>query len=256
MLDPQVGEGRIALLEADPDLLRDLDPEQAEQARLVAQCEVLYFEPGPWEPSMAAVRALYGLFIVEGLLSREVIIEGRRAAELLGPGDVLRPMSSEDPDPSVTFAVDWELLQPTRFAVLDREFAASVAPWPEIAGALMDRMVRRAHAVAFHFAVSHLKLVETRLLAVLWYFADSWGRVTPEGRVLPVRLTHGMLAKVVGARRPSVSTALGRLHDRGLVERIENGHWLLLGEPPSTLEELGDVTLPLAADPQAAEEES
>jgi CRP/FNR family transcriptional regulator, cyclic AMP receptor protein len=249
LLNPQLGEGRIALLEVDPDLLRDLDETSADQARLVAHADVIAFEPGRWEPSVVAVRALYGLFIVDGLLSREVIIEGRRAAELLGPGDVLRPLSSEDPDPSVSFSVEWEILQPTRFAVLDHDFAVAVAPWPEIAGALMDRMVRRAHAVAFHFAVSHLKLVETRLLAVLWYFADSWGRVTPEGRVLPVRLTHGLLAKVVGARRPSVSTALGRLHDRGLVERIDNGHWLLLGEPPSTLEDLGDVTLPLAAEP-------
>ena len=113
----------------------------------------------------------------------------------------------------------------------------------------MDRMVRRAHALAFQLAVSHLKLVETRLLAVLWYYADSWGRVTPEGTVLGVPLTHALLARVVGARRPSVSTALGRLHDRGLVERIEHGQWLLLGDRPSELEDLAEVTLPLAADP-------
>jgi hypothetical protein len=84
---------------------------------------------------------------------------------------------------------------------------------------------------------------------MLWYYADRWGRVTPEGRVLPVSLTHGLLARVVGARRPSVSTALGRLQDRGLIERMENGHWLLLGEPPSELPELAEVTLPLAAEP-------
>jgi CRP/FNR family transcriptional regulator, cyclic AMP receptor protein len=242
-------EVRISLGDADPDLLRGLDEASADQVRARAQVAVLSFEPGRWDPSIDAVDALYGLFVLEGLLSREVVIEGRRASELLGPGDVLRPTASDSGDPSVHFEIGWDVLQPTSVAVLDKEFAQLVAPWPEVASALMDRMVRRAHALAFQLAVSHLKLVETRLLAVLWYYADSWGRVTPEGTVLGVPLTHALLARVVGARRPSVSTALGRLHDRGLVERIENGNWLLLGDPPSELEDLAEVTLPLAADP-------
>jgi CRP/FNR family cyclic AMP-dependent transcriptional regulator len=255
LLDPKSADARISVPEADPDLLRGLDEEASAQARAVAHADLISFPPGPWEPSIDAARALYGLFIVDGLLSRGVVIEGRRAAELLGPGDVLRPYTSESTDPSVSFTIEWEILQPTSFAVLDRDFADAVAPWPEIAGALMDRMVGRAHALAFHLAVSHLKLVETRLVAVLWYYADRWARVTPEGRVLPVRFTHALLARVVGARRPSVSTALGRLQDRGLIERLPNGHWLLLGDPPSGLHELGDVTLPLAADPISDDEE-
>lgn len=254
MLDPKSSEARISLLEEDPDLLRGVDQTTAAQATAAAIAEVISFEPGTWEPSLEAVRAFYGLFVVEGLLCRDVVIEGRRAAELLGPGDVLRPLTSEPPDPSVRFEIEWEILQPTTFAVLDREFADAIGPWPEVAGALMDRMVGRAHAIAFQLAVSHLKLVETRVLAVLWYYADRWGRVTPEGRVLPLRLTHGLLAQVVGARRPSVSTALGRLHERGLVDRVHNGHWLLLGGPPSELAELGDVTLPLAAEPSGLDE--
>jgi CRP/FNR family transcriptional regulator, cyclic AMP receptor protein len=256
LLNPQT-ETRISLAEADPDLLRGLDEVAAEQARAVALADLISFDAGDaWEPSIAAARALYGLFIVDGLLSRGVVIEGRRAAELLGPGDILRPMSSESLDPSVAFTIEWEILQQTTLAVLDREFADAIAPWPEISGALMDRMVGRAHALSFHLAVSHLKLVETRLVAVLWYYADRWGRVTPEGRVLPVRLTHALLARVVGARRPSVSTALGRLQDRGLLERLPNGHWLLLGDPPSGLHELGEVTLPLAAEPNGAGEDT
>lgn len=250
MLNRKGPDGYISLADADPDLLRGLDQATAEQVREVARVGVLSVEPGRWEPAAEAARALYGLFVVEGLLCRDVVIEGRRAAELIGPGDLLRPLASEAPEPSVSFEIAWEVLQPTTLAVLDRRFASIVAPWPEVTSALMERMVRRAHALAFQLAVSHLKLVETRLLAVLWYYADSWGRVTPEGRIVSVRLTHALLARVVGARRPSVSTALGRLHDRGLVERIENGHWLLLGDPPSELEDLGDVTLPLAADPQ------
>jgi CRP-like cAMP-binding protein len=129
-------------------------------------------------------------------------------------------------------------------ALLDRDFASAIAPYPELTGAVMDRIMRRAHALAFHLAVSHLKLVEMRLLVILWYYADRWGRVTPGGVMLPLRMTHSLLARIVGARRPSVSTALGRLQDRGLVERTENGQWLLLGSPPRELEELAEGIIP------------
>jgi CRP-like cAMP-binding protein len=176
--------------------------------------------------------------VLEGLLSRGVVIQGRRSAELLGPGDILRPAASDEIDPSVEFEVSWEVLEPTKLALLDTAFAQAVAPWPELTGALMDRIMRRTHALAFHLAVSHLKLVETRLLVIFWYYADRWGRVTRDGVVLPVRLTHRLLARIVGARRPSVSTALGRLQDRGLVDRAETGEWILLGAPPSELDEL------------------
>jgi CRP-like cAMP-binding protein len=157
---------------------------------------------------------------------------------------VLRPAASDDIDSSVDFDVTWEMLDYTRLALLDRDFAAAVAPWPELTAAVMDRIMRRAHAAAFHLAVSHLKRVETRLLVVLWYYADRWGRVTPNGVLLPVRMTHSLLARVVGARRPSVSTALGRLQERGFLERTENGQWLLLGPPPRELAELAPTTSP------------
>ena len=36
---------------------------------------------------------------------------------------------------------------------------------------------------------------------------------------------------MVGARRPSVTTALGQLMARGEIERRSDGGWLLRGEP-------------------------
>ena len=51
-----------------------------------------------------------------------------------------------------------------------------------------------------------------------------------------LRLPHRTLAGMVGARRPSVTTALGQLIARGEVERRPDGGWLLLGEPPEPRE--------------------
>jgi len=239
--------GRVSLVEEDPDLLKGFDTATADSIRRLASVPVIHVDPGPWTRASSPPRPIYGMFVLDGVLSRGVVIQGRRSAELLGPGDILRPSASDELDTSVDFDVSWEVLEPARVALLDRDFANAVAPWPELTGAVMDRMMRRAHALAFHLAVSHLKLVEMRLLVIFWYYADRWGRVTPGGVLLPLRMTHSLLARIVGARRPSVSTALGRLHDRGLVERADNGHWLLLGDPPRELKELADGVIPGAS---------
>ena len=50
--------------------------------------------------------------------------------------------------------------------------------------------------------------------------------------VVPVRLTHEMIGRLVGAHRPSVTTALSELARSGRIARIPEG-WLLRGDPPS-----------------------
>ena len=52
--------------------------------------------------------------------------------------------------------------------------------------------------------------------------------------VLPLSLSHADLAELIGAARPSVSTALKDLAGRGLVQRNSGDRsWLLAREPPS-----------------------
>jgi CRP-like cAMP-binding protein len=64
----------------------------------------------------------------------------------------------------------------------------------------------------------------------MWLLAESWGLVTPTGTVLPIALTHAALGGLIGARRPTVTLALGNLSASGLVRREPRG-WLLLGSP-------------------------
>jgi CRP/FNR family cyclic AMP-dependent transcriptional regulator len=81
-------------------------------------------------------------------------------------------------------------------------------------------------------AVAQLPRVDTRLLIAMWHLSERWGTVRPEGRVLPGFLSHELLGWIVGARRPSVTTALGQLSQKGLVKRQPDGTWLLGDEPP------------------------
>jgi CRP/FNR family cyclic AMP-dependent transcriptional regulator len=55
--------------------------------------------------------------------------------------------------------------------------------------------------------------------------------VTPAGVLLPLALSYTTLGQLVGARRPTVSTALAELAREGHVARGEAGTWVLTGRP-------------------------
>jgi hypothetical protein len=76
--------------------------------------------------------------------------------------------------------------------------------------------------------------VDARVQALLWHLADRWGHVTLDGVVVPARLTHDMIGRLVGAHRPSVTTALSELTRSGRISRLPHG-WLLTGDPPAAV---------------------
>jgi hypothetical protein len=91
-------------------------------------------------------------------------------------------------------------------------------------------LLRRARTLCYLLAVSHGVRVEEKLLVALWHIADTWGRVTSQGVLLRLPLTHEMLGQIIGAKRPSVWAALKVLQEGELVQRVKNGY-LLLGPP-------------------------
>jgi hypothetical protein len=226
--DARVAELRsIALFEDFPDLLDGLRSDDAANARRI-RARVVVLERGPWEPPSLRMRAHshFGFLILDGTLLRRVRLGGRSAGELLGRGDLVQPWQHGSPYDSIVATPGWELLERTRLGVLDRGFAARVAPYPEVAAALVTRASERARMLAFQHVASHIPSLDSRLLALMWAFADRWGRVTPDGIAIPLRLTHAILAELAGASRPSVSTALGRLERAGSLRRAPTG-WLL-----------------------------
>jgi CRP/FNR family transcriptional regulator, cyclic AMP receptor protein len=220
----------VRLLEVDPDLSVDLDPEAARAAaeELIAPAVPLEWAThrGRWGPPDP--QGHFGLFVVEGVLLREVRLLGTSAAEVLGEGDLLRPwdVDGEYPLP-VPAEVYWSVLAPCQMAVLNERVLRRAARWPEVLARLTGRAVGRALSAALHDAVTNLKHVETRLLVQFWHLAERWGRVGPTGISIALPLTHEMLGKLVGATRPSVTTALGRLAARGLLQRERGGVWHL-----------------------------
>lgn len=232
--------GPIAILDWDPDLAEDVPEPQRELARRQVLARVVGYPAGPWKvgPDDFDGVASLGLLVVEGLLAREVTVGDYTCSELLGPGDLIQPWLRIGQEQSVATEVDWDVVEPVTMAVLDRRFCERASRWPEVQAAISQRLMQRTHWLAFHLAVCGLRRVDDRLLSVMWHFADRWGTVTSDGVRLEVRLTHELLARVVGARRPSVTTALKRLIEAGSLRSLPRSRWLLLGSPPAALREV------------------
>jgi CRP/FNR family cyclic AMP-dependent transcriptional regulator len=234
------------VLREDPDLADAIDPALASRAVQACVAATVRVPRGAWDPAESGARigTGIGLLVLQGRLLRRVGVEGRFGAELLGDGDLLRPWQGETAAPLLGQITRWRILEPTRLAVLDQEAARRFAAYPQITGRLVARALERSRHLSVNMAIVHQARVTMRLHMLFWHLADRWGRVRSDGIILPMRLTHAVLADLVAARRPTVSTSLSELARQGLVVP-RDGEWLLSGDPPGELLALQDVSVPL-----------
>lgn len=225
-------EDSVQVLEADSGLGDGLPVGQLPAARRAVVASVDRLGTGRWQFDADDVPTA-GFLVLEGCIAREVMILGETAAiDFLAHGDLVRP-SSDAELTSVASRVTWQVLEPTRLAVLDHGFLLAAQPWPEVAAELLKRQERRAEWLANVLAISHLPRVDLRVLVLFWQFADRWGCVRGGEVTVPIPLTHLNIARLIGARRPTVTSAVRKLVDAGLLVHESNGHWLLRGGPPT-----------------------
>ena len=233
-LRPQTagGPGR-PLLALDPDLGQLLTPERRAAAERELRVRVTTFPVGEWDGGRLADAdpSHLGLLLVEGVLAREIVLADTVSTELLGPGDIVRPWHLEGPPGLLPVAVRWNALAAVRLGLIDRRMAALLGRYPEIGAVIVDRLSERAQRLAITQAISQLNRVDRRLLALFWHLAERWGRVSRDGIAVPLALSHRLIGELVGARRPTVSTALAELARDGQLVRRDDGTWLLTGEP-------------------------
>ena len=132
------------------------------------------------------------------------------------------------------------MLEPAQLALLDGRVAHRFARFPELTAQLVARTLERARTLAVNMAIVHQPRVDVRLHMLFWHLARRWGHVSSAGMIVPLRLTHSVLADLVAARRPTVSTSLADLAERQLVRTVGEG-WLLAGDAPIELLELQQV---------------
>jgi len=108
----------VRLLDVDPDLgllLADARREAAER-ELVVRTHKL--PVGPWDVSrLAGATADHvGLLIIDGILSRELVVADHVSAELLGPGDLVRPWQPASRTGLLPVEAVWTVLSPLTVA--------------------------------------------------------------------------------------------------------------------------------------------
>jgi CRP/FNR family cyclic AMP-dependent transcriptional regulator len=233
---PAVPAAVVHVLAEDRWLATHVTPDDLTAATQLLVAAELRLPEGPWhavEHPLGAMPGDLGFLVLDGLLSRDVSVGRHGCAELLGPGDLLRPWDVDDGyQAPIRHMATWRVHQRARLAVLDASFAGLVGHFPAIVGELLSRTLRRSRDLTVLLAIAAMPRLDARLLAALWHLADRWGRVSHEGTLLPLKLTHETLAGIVGAQRPSVTTALRTLERHGALRRHQGGGWLLFGDPP------------------------
>jgi CRP/FNR family cyclic AMP-dependent transcriptional regulator len=231
-----VNQASVRVLEKEPELGLRVPAEQIAQARKELVASVEHLERGVWEAPAGPGGGRLGYLILDGLVARNVILAGTTCTELVGEGDVLQPSFGWRDDNLVPCHVQWQVLEPCDVAVLDDTFARLIGRWPPVMSALLDRAVRRILRMSIHQALLQLSPLETRLLVLFWHLAERWGKVTPGGINVRLRLSHEVLGHLVGAQRASVTTALRHVGESGRLARRTDGTWLLRGSPPDELD--------------------
>src|SRR3954447_10863158 len=216
-----------SLFDIDAELAEQVDARRRDEVRSHAIVPVADLAAGPWSPR-ALTRATsrsFGLMVLDGLVLRELVLAGSGPPELLGPGDIV---SVQPPADALLPAEPvWSVPEAARVAILDDRLLQILRTWPGVGRLLLERAACREARLFTHRAIAQLPRVDQRLLAFFAHLSERWGRVGAEGVVMPLHLTHETLGRLIGARRPTVSLALKDLAADRLLERRNDGSWLL-----------------------------
>lgn len=171
----------------------------------------------------------FGAIVLDGMLVQRLRVADQVGLRLLGAGDLV--IRTPVAHLMVLAESDVRGTPASRLALLDEAMLFAIRRWPAVAVRLLERFADQSQTLAAQLVISQLPRVDRRLLALMWLLADRWGRVTTSGTHLPLNLTHGTLGALIGARRSTVTLALGELADRGSLVKQHHG-WLLI-EPPA-----------------------
>lgn len=217
------------MLEVDVELRAAVAPERQAAAMRASTARLVRVQPGSWAGGRPAGGA--GLLVLAGLLLHRKLWCERVGAELVGPGDLLRPSPGDATIDCVPLKSEWHVLSTARVAVLDAPWCHRMAAWPEVSIELTGRALERSRRSVELLAINQIRRLDVRVWLLLWRLADRFGQVHLDGVHLELPLTHQQLAELAGARRPSLSAALARLTRDGRL-RQSGPVWVLIGGPP------------------------
>ena len=219
----------VGLLEVEPELRKWLTPDECQLASRVT-IPVHTFSGRALDLDQLLENAgAFGAVILDGVLLHRMSIGDQPALRLLGRGDLVSLTGGFRT--AILGHSSYRASGQLRLAMLDDRVLLTARRFPRLFAALQIRLAEQHQRLAAQLVICQLPRVEDRLLALMWLLAETWGRVTASGTVLPLALTHDALGELIGARRPTVTLALKELSERGSLFR-QDREWLLLEPPP------------------------
>lgn len=156
----------------------------------------------------------------------------RRIVTLVEEGDVLIPPTHGWA--SVGPRLRCRALDPSDILMVDSERFELWLAEPRLASNLVRILAAQVADRELAIAIALEPRVEQRLFLKLQQLGGRFGRVTPEGIRLDLRLTHQQLADMVGAVRESITIALGKLQQSGALTVENRTIWIHPEVDPST----------------------
>jgi len=233
---------RVQLLHIEPDIARFLPPAQRAEADGLG-VPVVGFEPGPLDlgSELRRARGFAGI-VLKGMVVHRLRVGDQPGLRVLGPGDILARSGTQRT--LLLARSTYHVAASIEVAMLGDEWLVAARRWPLLVPGLQTLLAAQSERLSAQFVICQLPRVDQRLLAILWLIAESWGHVTSVGTTLPLSLTHDALGEMIGARRSTVTLALGELSERGAIVRQHSG-WLLLEPPPGVAGKLPELEQPL-----------
>jgi CRP/FNR family transcriptional regulator, cyclic AMP receptor protein len=227
------------ILDLDAELAEAVPEGQRERARAGALVRTRMLPRGRWDAigDYGECNDWMGLLVIEGFVARETVSEEETVSEIIGPGDLLRPWDHDGEYPIEGITTAWQVIDATTIALLDGDFARRCAAWPSLTVAILARIGRRARWLGLRLLISQVPGVQIRVFYLLWHLAERWGEPVDGVLRIPVRLTHEHIAELIGAQRPSVSSAISALRGEG-VTRLRGGGWEIPLDTPALIDRM------------------
>ena len=145
---------------------------------------------------------------------------------VLGPGDSVGEMSLGD---KMTHPASAVTIDECTLAWIDRTtFSEFLLAWPQLARNLASVLTTRLRIANAHIQSLARHDVHGRVAHQLLLFADAYGVDSGNGGTLiPLRLTQGDLASLVGASRVRVNQVLSLYKQRGYIS-VHKGHQIAI----------------------------
>jgi CRP/FNR family transcriptional regulator len=106
------------------------------------------------------------------------------------------------------------------------ELARLAMIYPMLAAHLVEALGERLTATSERLAGLAFQSVPARVASTLLELAEHFGRVTPRGVRVDVRLTHGQLAELVSTTRETLTKVAGWMQAEGLARLDRRELWI------------------------------